>query len=84
MKNTELSFEDAVKKLEEIAAKLEGENIDLDSSLKLYEEGIALVRYCNTMLDKAERKIKMLSINGDGELVEKDFSQTEENTAANG
>lgn len=84
MKKIELSFEDAVKKLEEIASKLEGESIDLDSSLKLYEEGIVLVRYCNDMLDKAERKIKMLSVSGDGELVEKDFLQNEGDNSENG
>lgn len=84
MKITGMSFEEAVRKLEEIAARLEGENVDLDSSLKLYEEGISLVRYCNAMLDKAERKIKMLSVSGDGELEERDFPISAENAADNG
>lgn len=84
MKITGMSFEEAVRKLEEIAARLEGENVDLDSSLKLYEEGISLVRYCNAMLDKAERKIKMLSVSGDGELEEREFPISAENTADNG
>ena len=79
MKITGMSFEEAVRKLEEIAARLEGENVDLDSSLKLYEEGISLVRYCNAMLDKAERKIKMLSVSGDGELEEM-FRQADPHT----
>ncbi|MBO5845070.1 MAG: exodeoxyribonuclease VII small subunit, partial [Clostridia bacterium] len=47
MKNTEMSFEEAVKRLEEIASKLELEGVDLDTSLKLYEDGVSLVRYCN-------------------------------------
>ena len=76
MKKIEMSFEEAVKRLEEIAAKLEAEKVDLDSSLKLYEEGIYLVRYCNTMLDGAERKIKMLSVNADGELAQRDFADS--------
>ena len=84
MKITGMSFEEAVRKLEEIAARLEGENVDLDSSLKLYEEGISLVRYCNAMLDKAERKIKMLSVSGDGELEESEFPISAENAADNG
>ena len=84
MKITGMSFEEAVRKLEEIAARLEGENVDLDSSLKLYEEGISLVRYCNAMLDKAERKIKMLSVSADGELEEREFPISAENTADNG
>ena len=73
MKKIDMSFEEVVKRLEEIAAKLEGEKVDLDTSLKLYEEGVSLVRYCNTMLDGAERKIKMLSVNADGELEARDF-----------
>ena len=84
MKITGMSFEEAVRKLEEIAARLEGENVDLDSSLKLYEEGISLVRYCNAMLDKAERKIKMLSVSGEGELEEGEFPISAENAADNG
>lgn len=73
MKIEGLSFEEAVKKLEEIAAALEREGVDLDTSLKLYEDGIKLVRYCNGLLEGAQRKIKMLSVNADGEVEEKDF-----------
>ncbi len=78
MNKKELSFEDAVRRLEAIAAELDGENIALDDSLKLYEEGVGLIRYCNTMLEKAERKIKILAVNGDGELEEKQFDSTED------
>ncbi len=74
MDKKELSFEDAVRRLEKIAAELECENIALDQSLKLYEEGVGLIRYCNTMLEEAERKIKILTVNADGELEEKELS----------
>ena len=73
MKKEELSFEEAIKKLERIASELEGDKLSLEDSLKLYEEGIRLIRYCNTMLEGAERKIKMIGINADGEPEEKDF-----------
>lgn len=73
MKKEELSFEEAIKRLEAIASELEGDKLALEDSLKLYEEGIRLIRYCNMMLEGAERKIKMIGINVDGELEEKDF-----------
>lgn len=75
MDKKELSFEEAIKKLEKIALSLENEKIELDESLKLYEEGIKLVRYCNKLIDSAERKIKVLSVSADGELEEKDFAE---------
>lgn len=58
-----LSFEEAMKRLEEIANKLENGQVSLDESLALYEEGIALVRCCNEKLDRAEQKIRILDPN---------------------
>ena len=73
MDKKDMSFEEAIKKLEKIALSLENEKIELDESLKLYEEGVKLVRYCNKLIESAERKIKVLSVNADGEIEEKDF-----------
>ncbi len=70
-----MSFEEAVRRLERIATELEGENTTLEASLMLYEEGIALVRYCSSTLEAAERKVKILAVNGDGELCEEELSQ---------
>ena len=53
----ELSFEEALAKLETIVRKLESGNARLDESLKLYEEGTSLVKYCSETLDKAQQKI---------------------------
>ena len=77
----EMTFEEAIRKLESIALSLENEKIDLDESLKLYEEGVKLVRYCNKLIESADRKIKVLSLNADGEIEEKDFIK---NTDAEG
>ena len=57
---------------------LEKEKIELDESLKLYEEGVKLIRYCNKLLDEAERKIKILQQNAQGEIVAVDFVTDEE------
>lgn len=56
-----LTFEEAMKRLEEIAGLLEGDASTLDEALKLYEEGISLIRACDRMLNDAEQKIKVLN-----------------------
>lgn len=67
------SFEAALKRIEEIVRSLDDGTAELDRSLELYEEGIGLVRLCSSMLDNAEKKIKILQSGEDGELIEKDF-----------
>ena len=56
----EKKFEEALLKLEDIVEKLEGEELSLEESLKGFEEGIRLVRFCNKKLNEAERKIEIL------------------------
>ena len=69
-----MDFETSVKRLEEITSALEKENISLEEALKLYEEGVRLVRACNERLEDAERRIRILKMTPDGEMVEEDFS----------
>ncbi|MGC8501588.1 exodeoxyribonuclease VII small subunit [Desulfurella sp.] len=60
MKQTEISFEQALKRLEEIAKKLEEENLNLDDALKYFEEGMRLSKFCNEQLSQAENKVKII------------------------
>lgn len=62
MENQNLTFEQALSRLEEIVRSLENGQTKLEDSLALYEEGIRLVRLCNERLDGAEQKIKVLSL----------------------
>lgn len=73
MENKTVSFEQAMTRLEEIVRALESGAATLDDSLKLYEEGIALVRVCGAKLDEAEKKIKLLNVSADGVSGESDF-----------
>ena len=57
----EMSFEKALLRLEEITKMLENGSATLDESLKLFEEGVALVRLCNSRLDNA--KLRVLKVN---------------------
>jgi exodeoxyribonuclease VII small subunit len=52
----EINFEVALKRLDEIVALLEKGNIDLDKSLKLFEEGVELVKLCDSKLKEVESK----------------------------
>ena len=58
--NGELSFEAAAARLEAIVRALEDASTSLDDSLKLYSEGIELVKLCNERLDYAQQKITIL------------------------
>ena len=57
---TDLKFEDCLARLEQIVSALEGGNLPLEDSLKVFEEGITLARHCSRYLDDAERRIEML------------------------
>ena len=57
---TDLKFEDCLARLEQIVSALEGGNLPLEDSLKVFEEGITLARHCSRDLDDAERRIEML------------------------
>lgn len=62
------TFEGALKRLEEIVARLEGNELDLEQSLQMFEEGVKLVRFGATRLDEAERRIDMLLADKEGRL----------------
>lgn len=55
-----LSFEELYSKLQATVETLEGGNLSLDDALTLYEQGMALAKQCNTMLDHAELRIQEL------------------------
>ena len=69
-----MDFEKNLKRLEEIVQKLEDGEMQLEESLKLFEEGIGISRACNLKLSEAEKRVKLLlSVNSNGTEVTKDF-----------
>ena len=66
-------FEEAMSKLEKIVAKLEKGDIPLEDSLRLFEEGIRLSRFCNQKLDEAERRVEILLTDKEGALKPRPF-----------
>jgi exodeoxyribonuclease VII small subunit len=65
MADTIKDFESAIAELERIVKQLEEGDLSLDTSLGLFERGVALSRYCHEQLGNAERRIEQLSERGD-------------------
>lgn len=73
----EKTFEKALERLEEIVKKMEEGDMTLDESLKAFEEGMNLSRFCAKKLDDAERKVEML-IQTDGKPEVTAFAKEDE------
>lgn len=68
------SFEDALVQLESIVGELENGKIGLADALQRYEDGVKLLKNCYQLLEKAERRIELLSgVDSDGNPVVVDF-----------
>ncbi len=74
-KNTELSFEENIKELEDILRTLESGDVSLDEMLRLFEEGVKRTKECTNQLKNAEQKITMLMERTDGTMEEKIFGE---------
>ncbi len=75
MSKKEISFEAALARLDEIRRSLESGETSLDEMLKLYAEGVELIRLCNETLEKAEQSVKQLQLHSDGTVVLSDFEK---------
>lgn len=70
---SELSFEEALARLERVVRELEGGNQNLDRSLELFEEGKALVKHCENALNQAEQRVLKVVKTEDGKTATEDF-----------
>ena len=73
----DLPFERALERLEEIAERLEEGDLELEAALAAFEEGVGLARRCAEQLRDAERRIAVLTQEGDG-WSERDFDVPED------
>ena len=71
------TFEQNLRRLEEIVRAMERGDVALEESLKLVQEGTELVRSCGKLLDDAEQQVKLVLSGPDGEPVEEDFADGE-------
>jgi exodeoxyribonuclease VII small subunit len=69
----EKKFEEAMKRLEQIVESLEGGDLTLEESLKIFEEGMKLIRFCSKKLEEAEQKVTLLIKESGGTLTQQPF-----------
>ncbi len=62
----EMSFEDAMRALEDVVGKLERGDVALEESIALYERGAVLKKHCETKLKAAEEKVAAITLGADG------------------
>jgi exodeoxyribonuclease VII small subunit len=74
---SDIRFEDALARLEQIVDTLEAGNLPLEDSLKVFEEGVVLARRCARYLEDAERRIELLTRDESGVLRTEPFEWTE-------
>jgi len=68
-----LTFEKAMKKLEQIVRELESGDQPLEKAIKKFEEGVQLSKFCSEKLDETEQKITLLLKDQAGNVFEKPF-----------
>lgn len=71
-------FEKAFQQLEKIVSRLEAEELPLDESLQLFEEGIRLSRFCHQRLEEVEKKIELILADAKGQPVTEPFEPEDE------
>lgn len=69
------TFEAALDRLGEIVGRIEGESLELDESLALFEEGVRLLRFAEGVLEGADQRIRQLLDDGLGGSTLQDFAE---------
>ena len=69
----DISYEEAMKRLETIVSELESNELSLDDSIEKFKEGVTLSNHCSSLLNKAEKSVKILIEQSNGEMKEEDF-----------
>ena len=69
----EMTFEQSIDALEALVKRLEDGGIDLDESLRIYEQAVALRDHCRSILEDGERRIRKIMETADGSVGEEDF-----------
>lgn len=71
--STDPSFEQAMERLEEIVAQMEGDRMPLDEMVASYEEGMRLLKVCRKRIETARRRIEVITSDAEGKVVTEPF-----------
>jgi len=75
----ELSFEEALDRLEQIVHELEEGELGLEEALARYEEAVGYLKRCHGLLEKAQMRVELLTgVNEQGQMETEPFEETEE------
>ena len=74
----EISFEEAMSRLEGEVKRLESGSMSLDESISAFEEAVKLVKICNEKLEAAEQKVRLLTELSDGSVTDVPFDTRDE------
>lgn len=73
---TEISFEKAMDRLEEIVVQMEGDRMPLDQMVASYEEGMGLLKVCRQRIDAARRRVEIITADAEGKTTLTAFEPT--------
>lgn len=74
----EVTFEEALSRLEAVVNRLESGDLPLEESLRLFEEGVHLSKLCQERLEEAERRVALLLKEDRGEVAEVPFDEPDD------
>lgn len=74
MNQQNMTFEASMQRLEQIVRAMERGDVELEESLKLFQEGTELVRSCGKLLEEAQMQVKKIMTTPDGSPVEEEFA----------
>lgn len=82
--DSDLPFEQAIGRIEELVARMEAERLPLDDLIKAYDEGTRLLDVCRQRLDDAQRRVDLISQRADGTASLTPFTDDDAPTAEEG
>ena len=71
--NTNMSFEEAMEKLENSVLNLESSSLSLDDSIGEFEEAVKLIKFCEDKLSSSKQKVRILTESNDGSITDAPF-----------
>ena len=75
MSNKELTFEAAMRTLEETISKMEIGSLTLDESIEEFEKALGLIKLCESKLSAAKERVRILTVGADGSITDAPFEE---------